>query len=208
MKNLISVVLCVTLLSSCGVITKSRYGNGVKIDMGNGLFAKKEKTEELKAEKAVKLGKANKEEPIANASPAIINAENMQKDTIENSFFKTQLVHFANKNIKIKPKYKVAKTHVVKKSNDYEVPVEPHAEIAAWLFYGGLVGLLIPFVNILAGLAMIAGFVLAIIALVKISDSEYQLRGKGIAISIIIVFPLIIILSIFLIYLILFALLI
>ncbi|NQW42368.1 MAG: hypothetical protein HQ463_02925 [Bacteroidetes bacterium] len=54
MKNILSFLLIITLISSCGVITKTRYSNGLKIDVGNNLFAKKEKIIECKAQKAVK----------------------------------------------------------------------------------------------------------------------------------------------------------
>lgn len=207
MKKILSIIVCVALISSCGVITKTRYGNGVKVELGNGLFAKREKTEELKAEKAVKVGNLSKVESAFVSNSKINNEEIIQQDTFDKSEYTINDNKLNIKNFNLFNRNTQLKSKVIEKSNYSEIPVEPHAEIAGWLFYCGLVGMFIPIINLFAFLAMLAGFVLAIIALVKINSSEYQLRGKGLAISIIVVYPLIIILSILLIYLILFGLL-
>lgn len=68
-----------------------------------------------------------------------------------------------------------------------EKPMEPTARIGFWLVIGGLIGSFIPYLNILAFPAMLAGFILGIIALSKINKSNGELRGKGKAIASIVI---------------------
>jgi hypothetical protein len=193
MKNILPFLLIITIVSSCGVITKTRYGNGLKVNLENNLFSKKEKTIENKAEKAVKYHN-NSNNLIATNSSHInldsatflnnneIGAANLENDIVKNKTKNTAII--LNKILeKTVPKAVNEEIAEIK-------PIEKHAKIAGWLFYGGLVGSFIPYLNILAFLACLIGFILAFVALAKIRESGDKYRGKGLAISIIVIYSI------------------
>lgn len=68
-----------------------------------------------------------------------------------------------------------------------EKPMEPTARVGFWLVIGGLIGSFIPYLGILALPALLAGFILGIIALSKINKSNGELRGRGKAIASIVI---------------------
>jgi hypothetical protein len=79
-----------------------------------------------------------------------------------------------------------------------QLPIEKNANIGFWMVIGSLIGSFLPYVNILAGFAMIAGFVLGIIGLSNIKKNPGKYRGRGKAIAAIVIPIVILILGIIL----------
>lgn len=198
----------IMLLSSCGILTRTRYGNGLKLNLGSGLKKEQPSTASVKKEK--KTAKLQFRPVFEESIPDQVS------DT-----FKTEAAGTSGlmkQNEKSKPrKLPVAKgsrfekylaksqKHREKEAEtmspgvrDYRAPMEPNVKIGAILFYGSLIGsYLIQVTSDIAtvlgplmGLAMLIGFILAWIGLSNIRDSGGAYRGKGVAISIIVLFIL------------------
>lgn len=84
-------------------------------------------------------------------------------------------------------------------------PMEPTARIGFWLVIGGLITSFIPYINLLSGLAILAGFILGIIALSKIKQSNNELRGRGKAIAAIVIPAVLVFLAIVAVFLLVLA---
>ena len=79
-----------------------------------------------------------------------------------------------------------------------QLPIEKNANIGFWMVIGSLIGSFLPYVNIVAGFAMIAGFVLGIIGLSNIKKNPGKYRGRGKAIAAIVIPVVLLILGIIL----------
>lgn len=206
LKLLLSITV-ILLLSSCGVITKARYGNGLKLNIESNLFARKDKSETPKTPaKKKKMVPQVTDVPVA-AVPTISIDSNVLNSSIQ-SGASTEIpnTHSAlidkkkfQKKVPAKSKGISKVLNPIKKLVDDKKnkKIEPNTEIAAWLFYGSLVlnfaliysGLAIPgIISTLLSIATIVGVVLAFVGLRKIKLSGNEYRGYGIDISIIVLF--------------------
>jgi fumarate reductase subunit D len=207
MKNKITLLFIVLVtLSSCGVISKARYGNGLKINLDFGKDSEKNvvaKNSKAKKKSTVKIQNTQNQfeettvfsTEIASSISPFNNIEN------ETSYSNLTLNQIPKKPIleKIEKKKAILKTYLkpnqVKLSND-DRPLERNAKWAAILFYGGMIlALVIP---ILPFLMSIAGLLLASFSLGVIKTSNYAYRGYGLARSILVVFLASILLSLLL----------
>jgi hypothetical protein len=197
MKNKITLLFIVLVtLSSCGVISKARYGNGLKINLDFGKDTEKNvvaKNSKAKKKSTVKIQNTQNQveettvfsTEIASTISPFTNTEN------ETSNANSTLNQFPKKPIleKIEKKKGIIKSYLkpnqVKLSND-DRPLERNAKWAAILFYGGMIlALVIP---ILPFLMSVLGLLLASFSLGVIKTSNYAYRGYGLALSVLIVF--------------------
>jgi hypothetical protein len=213
MKNKILFVCLLTLLSSCGVITKARYGNGLKINLETRLFSKK-KNEDQTKKTALKTRSIpnpinkkkdsfifvaeefNIDEPKTNTLHNISESPVIVKPQIEKTKDKTSLkskIRDLKKEISVKKLL----NPIVKKQikNDGYRPLEPHAKWAGILFYGSIL-LSNLIYSPIWGVLSIVGIILAFIAVKKIKLSNFEFSGYGIAFSIVIITYIMLILSI------------
>ncbi len=206
LKLLLSFTV-ILLLSSCGVITKARYGNGLKLNIESSLFARKDKSEAPKTPaKKKKIVPQVTDEPMA-AEPNISTDSFVSITSIQSGssteILNTNSAHTDKKKLQKKEPAKskgISKVlNPIKKIVDDKKnkKIEPNTEIAAWLFYGSLVlnalliysGLAIPgIISALLSIASILGVVLAFVGLRKIKLSGNEYKGYGTALSIIILF--------------------
>ncbi len=185
-KNIyLKILFVIFIFSSCGIISKTRYGNGYKLNIE---FNKKEKNKYFVAKSAQKK--------TLNLSKLLEKRDQKtDSNTFSTYFVETGPLHKVSK-LKIDYKFEkvkkpisklkninVQKTLLENKPKTEKKPLEKHIKVAAWLFYGGLV--LIIFLPLIGGLMMLAGFILAIISYINIRRSGYELRGEGLAVSII-----------------------
>ncbi len=166
--------------SSCGVISKARYGNGYKLNLEWGKDEKPEYVQAKKAEKRQAL--------IYNKTNTGSIESTIEQNEIDNLV--DTLAYSNIKKLNLKPKKKFNKKSAPDKKKDKEkLPYEKHVETGAFLFYIGL------FINVISGftfpillLLVVLGVVFAIIGLFKIKNNKNKYRGKIHAIVIIILF--------------------
>jgi hypothetical protein len=207
MKN--TVKLCVVILlitmSSCGVITKARYGNGLKLNVEFNGFKRekqKEKTTTIRVSRKDKaLEKTVEKETLTEVVDTAISmvpsvSASIEKiaDEEKNKVSKTKKFFNGAKKV---IKAEVAKV-VAQKPNkrNGEGPMEPNTLVAAILFYGSIVlqvalsfseFAFIPGLSTVLSLCVLAGFILAIVGLHKHKRSDYAYSGYGLALSIVII---------------------
>lgn len=198
MKHTIQLLLLMSamvLLSSCGIITKTRYGNGLKLNLGER-FRKEERQSNVRVKQKPERRLVFR--PVSEAETLALPQQAPEKTVLSAAPGK------ALKRIKHSGKAGSTSHHDIHHSapektisktaqgvQNYRVPIEPNVRIAAWLYYGGLavsylLGSMSAAVSAIAGIAVLAGFVLAWVGLSNIRDSGGAYRGKGIAISIIV----------------------
>jgi hypothetical protein len=210
MKLQLKLLLSFTVilpLSSCGVITKARYGNGLKLNIESSLFARKDKSEAPKTPaKKKKIVPQVTDEPMAaernKSTDSFASITSIQSGS-STEILNTNSAHTDKKKLQKKEPAKskgISKVlNPIKKIVDDKKnkKIEPNTEIAAWLFYGSLVlnalliysGLAIPgIISALLSIASILGVVLAFVGLRKIKLSGNEYKGYGTALSIIILF--------------------
>jgi hypothetical protein len=197
MKNIITLLFLVLFtLSSCGVISKTRYGNGLKINLDFGKDPEKNvvaKNSKAKKKSTVKIQNTQNQFEETTVFSSEIASVNSPFTNIENktSNANSTLNQFPKKPIleKIDKKKAILKTYLkpnqIKLSND-DRPLERNAKWAAILFYGGLIlALIIPIIPFfMSALCLL----LASFSLGVIKTSNYAYRGYGLARSILIVF--------------------
>lgn len=197
--------LLILVFSSCGIITKARYGNGFKLNIESGLFAKKDQSSP-KISAAKKRSKSPEMPPFkATSSFDFVAVDSIKQNTMNVTLIQshtTQITQFENpvKLLKKEPKrqfkqfLKPAKTFSTK--NDTRI-LEPNVTLAAVLFYGSIIAnalilsgsaLVPPIVFAVLGIAYLLGLVFAFIGLRNIRQSAEQYKGKRLAKSIVIVF--------------------
>jgi fumarate reductase subunit D len=197
MKNKITLLFIVLVtLSSCGVISKARYGNGLKInldfskDTEKNVVAENSKT---KKKSTVKIQNTQNQVVETTDFSTEIASSISPFNNIENETSKANLTlnPLPKKPIleKIEKKKGIIKSYLkpnqVKLSND-DRPLERNAKWAAILFYGGMIlALVIPIIPFLMS---IAGLLLASFSLGVIKTSNYAYRGYGLARSVLVVF--------------------
>lgn len=202
LKLLLSFTV-ILLLSSCGVITKARYGNGFKLNIESNLFARKDKSENktiIAKKKQIKPSlKTYSDTDVYSPVTSIASSEPIPPTAFDANALNSELNLGATKKSSLKKVSELVRKQVAKITKPVEPKrtLEPNTEIAAWLFYGAMVlnaalaysSLAIPgFIFTLLGIAYLLGIILAFVGLRKIKLSGNTYRGYGIALSIIILF--------------------
>lgn len=198
MHKLLLTFIIALFFSSCGVISKTRYGNGFKINVNWGKDS--EKKISTKPFKDKKKSTQNIEQTpnitevltdiTTEYSPTFVTLPTVKKENIIAHSFENQL---PKKPIieKIEKKKAIIKSYIKpnqpKLKND-ERPFEKNALWGGILFYGGiLLGILVPLISTIT---TIIGLVLSIIGMGNIKRSGYLFKGYGLALSVVIVFLL------------------
>jgi hypothetical protein len=206
-------VLMVLFFTSCGVISKARYGNGFSIHIENNWFGKNEVKKERKFEKNefqdsfsnALLTKKTKVEPLDNQiapqkvflieTPKIglkKEEKGTTRETIKTESSGNSLTK--NKSFRIIPR----KSDFSNSTNQ----MEPNASAALFFFllmfvlYVASYYFFSPIISYGLFFSYILSFVLAIVSLGKIKNSDGAYTGKGIDIFIIVFQSLILLLSI------------
>ncbi|MEZ4804201.1 MAG: hypothetical protein R2852_01580 [Bacteroidia bacterium] len=184
-------ILLTNVFSSCGVITRARYGNGLKLNIGHRYANKnddrvktaKTKNLEIKTSDATVNRSENIKYRDQNDSVSLADgsSKNPENKTKTNRKAKTRKLINKIAHIDIIPKQERPVAY-----ND--IPIEPTIKVAAYLFYGGFLLSVIPYINLIAGIMVLVGFILANIGLRDLRLSGYAFRGRGLAISIIAVY--------------------
>jgi hypothetical protein len=197
-------VLAICLLSSCGVITKTRYGNGLKLNLGLNVFRNEKSIKadrESKRPGKVLNGAFRREKVEIPASATVIFTESPVPEALSSPGLQSK----ARVPAVIRNKYREIRKQLKKGSspntgNNNGMPLEPNTLAAGILFYGGLIGYIVmtynlfivpPLMPTLCSIAMLVGFILAIVGLRKIRNSD-EYSGYGLAISILVVAGLIV----------------
>lgn len=202
LNYIVSTSIIVLLLSSCGVITKARYGNGLKLnlELGSGNeknLSKKtgipKKLKKLRLDSAIHLLEV--ENPVTNRfDDASITYFDVRKDAhLKSPIFDNN----ENYSHILRTKH-WNKTKSLNKQNQSEekttAPIEPNSKAAGYLFYGSILmsilmsilGIAVPILSVILFLAWLLGLILAITGLNKIKKSGDKYRGYGLDISIIV----------------------
>jgi len=222
---LLPLALIAIVLNSCGVITKARYGNGLKLNIESNLFSKKSKSETVAKEKKKTPLQKTSQTPTEKAAEDAITEDNSE---IVTTISPDKTLHFQSEKeadiMKILPgvenstrsriKDKIDSSKSSSATKNTKTPsreMEPLATTAGVLYYGGLVGnilysysaLYIPLISTLLSLAVLIGFILAIIAYSNIRRNGFEKRGAGLSLSIIILTAISLLITILLVALIL-----
>lgn len=203
--------------SHCGVITKTRYGNGLKMDLEWGKKASPYDSIYIKNVAARKA----KRNLLTQQYELDIEPKEIEGTDTFNKSQNTTTIQLQTLSDNPEPTLTELQQALIP-DGDTTIPVkipsgiregefEEHAEIGGYIFYGSILGQFVLgfFVSILPELAllslafgfgMIIGLVLAIIALKKIKEAKenynINLKGKGLAISIIASFGIMLILGV------------
>ena len=215
--KLVMIAFIIIGFSHCGVISKTRYGNGFKLNLEFGQKAKQIDSNYFKsitARKALRKQKLKEkispttaksevsQEKLPNES--LYNAPTLSHDSIQLDLGSNNLplINYCPED-HLKHPLGTSKP-AVKHKEDSKIEYEKNAKAAGFVFYGSL--LFIPILGPLALVGMLVGFILAITALKRIKEAQKnenkKLKGKGLATSIIILFTLGLYLVGFLIYII------
>lgn len=170
------------LFSSCGVITKARYGNGLKLNIETGIFSKNNTLHKTKLSKTSNKKRIKKQD-VPSIDSVIYNSEIKENPQIYSIASINEFTHNKqNESIgKSKPESKVIESkklndiipkNVKKKVNTKhdERPLAPNLILALILSF------FIPYVSIY----------LAVRAKRLIKESNYAYKGNGFATAIII----------------------
>jgi hypothetical protein len=194
-------IIALLLLQSCGIITKTRYGNGLKLNLGNRLENEKQQRNysfsksKLKPQLKLTNYKHNSI-PLEYINP-ISSIQHFTK--IKSKSFKTNSALkqpiSVLKDIKMHKNFKSIEPPKIKKK------VEPHTKIGGILFYASILGLIVlsylpvfMLVNLLV-LALLAGIVLTLIGKKVLKKNPNQFRGKGLMWSVLITCSLFLLLT-------------
>jgi len=218
-NNCFVIYICFFLFCSCGVVSKARYGNGLKINLEFNRF-KKDDNRPVKYKQKTKVRKFIPVEdtsvgnmPLKEITP--LNVLSRPQDKESSSADKNWSIIPSTLLVKNKIKHlakevqssSVLQDHRKKDlvlepdSKTYERYMEPNVTIAALLFYGGIAASFIPYINLIASIAILVGFIMALIGLRNIRLSDGAFKGYGLALSIVILFILGALLTLFLILL-------
>ena len=199
------------LLNSCGVITKTRYGNGFKLNIESNLFSKGDDKKTPKSKKTVKTkDEVGKNDVKIGTNKIETNDAIDFNDAPSEREIVQKPISISSRNLLKKCKSEVElneKIHVSspeeKSQNAERKPIEPNTEIAGWLFYGSIAvslaiafaGIYIPFLSTILGIMTLVGFILALVGLRKIRLSGDKYSGYGLAVSIIAIYAIALIIS-------------
>lgn len=197
MKSKLTLLFLVLVtLSSCGVITKARYGNGLKINLDFGKNSEKNVVAKKSKEK-------RKQTPILQQTQTPIEETTLLSSDIvtaitpfsnlENEVYKSNLEinQIPKKPLldKIENKKAILKSYLKPNQPKLKNDDRPYERNAMWggiLFYGGLfLGLFIPFISIVM---VLPGLLFSAYSLGVIKTSGYAYRGYGMALSVLAVY--------------------
>lgn len=197
-------IIALLMLQSCGIVTKTRYGNGLKVNLGNRLENEKHQSNYSFSKSKLKpqlklIHYKHNSIPLEYSNP-ISSIQDFNK--IKSKSFKTNsaLKHPISsisllKGIKMNKNFKTIEPPKIKKK------VEPHVKIGGFLFYGSLLGLIVLsylpvfiLVNLLV-LALLAGIVLTFIGKKVLKKNPEQFRGNGFMWSVLITCSLFLLLT-------------
>lgn len=193
------------LLNSCGIITKTRYGNGLKLNLGERFRKEQGQAgtvrERKKPERRLVFKPVSEEETLSapqHAPEKAVMAATPSKTVKKlQNFGKAGSIRHHDTRVSA-PEKTISKT--AQGVQNYRPPIEPNVKIGAILFYGGILtniflsgvssAVAANVLGIIVSIAILLGFILSWIGLSNIRDSGGAFRGKGIAISVIILFIL------------------
>ena len=207
MKKTLKIYICIFALlglQSCGIVTKTRYGNGLKINLGSRLENEKQKPNHSFSKSKLKPQlKLTDYKHISIPLENIYQYPSIQYFTINKS--KSLKTNSALKHpISCIPVLKGIKTH--KKFKTIEPPkikkkVEPHVKIGGILFYASILAYIMlsyfPFTILVSiiGMALLAGIVLTLVGKKFMKKNPDQFRGKGLMWSVLITCSLFLLLT-------------
>lgn len=203
------LALCI-LINSCGIISSTRYGNGLKLNIFENWGREKDdekvvKTTEINEKDEVEITSVDEIENIAITEELVpeevkLISEN-SLNTIQENLNQNQA------QIALSPTQENTKIANDPRLNNPERPMDFVSNIAGILFYGSLILIIIfALLEISADVLAIPfflGFILAIVGLNRIKKSNGYYAGRGLDISIIVIFSIMMLLSILLFLLIL-----
>lgn len=197
------------LINSCGIISSTRYGNGLKLNIFENwgrenddekVDEKNEKTTEINEKDEVEITSVDEIENIAiteELAPEEVKliSEN-SLNTIQENLNQNQA------QIALNPTQENTKIANDPRLNNPERPMDIVSNIAGILFYGSII-LIIIFALLEISTEILAipfylGFILALIGLNRIKKSNGYYAGRGLDISIIVIFSIIMLLSLIL----------
>lgn len=209
LKLLIPLALLLLLFNACGVITKARYGNGLKLNIESNLFARKDQSppklvvpkKKNKPKSSNKLLDSTRLLPELNDVAIAFLPDSTLGTTALNHTAQTHKQHSRSRHHVLKSAFKDGKKSIFyyTSSRSEKRKTEPTLAAGAWLFFGSIVAnafivystLTFPtWVFLLLFLAFFTGMILACIGLHKIKKSQNAYKGKALAISIIVLFLL------------------
>lgn len=205
MCNRIFLILAILIFfTSCGLITKSRYTAGYKLNI-ELLQKDNEKSIQVIAKKKI-LGKFEKKSLFLSKTTLKKSYLSEFSDKEFNLKKVNEIYFLIKEHNSIQKKVGINKSLIqkdeisIEKNDSLKIrkhpPMEPNAKWAGIIFYGGyllsyiIAFLGIPFLSILSSIAIIAGFVLAMISYKQYHQKGNPYRGEGLALSIIILFIL------------------
>lgn len=207
MKKTFKIYVCIFALiglQSCGILTKTQYGNGLKLNLGIGC-----KKENPQAQNRFKKSNLKPQVTLNFPSHANIPFENFKPVSLLKSFpknksksFKTNvvLVHSTSK-IPLSKGIKPIKNHKTKEPYKLKKKLEPHVKIGGILFYVSILGSIImsffpfPLLASILGLGLLAGIVLTLIGKKFMKKNSEQFRGYGLMWSVLIACSLFLLLT-------------
>ncbi len=208
MKSKLTLLLIVLItLSSCGVISKARYGNGLKINLDFGKDSEKKITTKHPKEKRKQTPILQKNQtPIEETTlfssdvvTAITPFSNLENEVYKSNF---EINQIPKKPLfdKIEKKKAFLKSYLKPnqpKLNNDDRPYERNAMWGGIFFYGGLIlGLLVP---IFFAIMALPGLLFSAYSLGVIKTSGFAYRGYGLARSVFVVFFVLMIIALILI---------
>jgi len=224
-----SFALIVLIFSGCGVITKTHYGNGLKLNLERAQKANHIDSNYLKAVAARKAKRLKQNQALLAQQTEKISLQvikesktnSPKRKSIPNSLesdYKKQLpitnhTFETPASIKLETVTEGDTTQPISGRKDTpDTEIEEHTEIAGYVFYGSIIGyilssllsiILFPaliYVTLLFGIGLLIGFIFAIIGLGKIKEAKKEknlkLKGKGLAISIIVTYAIMVLYAI------------
>jgi hypothetical protein len=186
-------IIIVSFISSCGVITRTRYGNGLKLNVELDIFQKGDKVAGTPKGKKKPVDVAQRHS--LSKEPSELRSPDFEKvpvalahhpDALDNTIITGSSTRsVTGKSGYIHKAIQVARQKInpgePARVNYDDRPMERNVRIGAWLFFGGLIMALIPvpYVSALAGFFTLVGFIFAIIGLGNIRMSGGGFKGRG-----------------------------
>lgn len=195
--RLINFTLLLCLINSCGIVSKARYGNGFKLHLWESKACENKKTNPGKSTSKMRLSGIR----FLPVKDSIEHTLNPHHSIPSMSTFKSESKPPASDVVN---KRNFPQTQDLKRNhkplnsaeNSELRPLEPVTKRAAIIFYGTLaliyithyLGVFSPLLVSFFGLTLLLGFVLAWVGLSNIRHSYNAFGGRGLAVSIIVLY--------------------
>jgi hypothetical protein len=188
-------IIALLVLQSCGMVTKTRYGNGLKLNLGirnekeNPQVPNRFAKSNLKPQVNLNFS-SHADIPFENLKP-VSSLKTFPKNKSKSFKTNTVLMHSKSKTsylkeITLKKNYKILEPSKTKKK------IEPHVKIGGILFYASILGSIImslfpiPLLASILGLSLLAGIVLTLVGKRFMKKNPDQFRGNGLLWSVLI----------------------